>query len=164
MRFPRYLRRFGLLLLSVVLMAAFVPGAAAEGKRRPPFRLGAHVVPTNRQPHVRRGTRGGRHYDPERTHTIEFDLFRRARNGRERPSELRLYLPNGDLYRALPFTPTAPDTGVSKNRQPVATAVLPVSGTLITRYRLYGRWRAEVCWEDGADTECRHELTFVIDR
>ena len=162
MPFPRYLRRFGLLLLSVVLLAALVPNATAERKRRPPFRLGAHIVPTDRQSHVRRGTRGVRRYDPDRTHTIEFDLFRRAPDGRERPSELRLYLPNGDLYRSVPFTHA--DAAAPKNRQPVATAVLPVSGTLITRYRLYGKWSADVCWEDGAVTRCRRQLTFLIGR
>ena len=156
------LRRTGwcVLLAAIVLLAT--PGSEAMGKRsrRRPFLLRAHVVDFETGAHAKRGSRS-RFFRAYETHTIEFDVFRRGRAGSERPSQVKLYLPNGDLYSELDLEPFE-DESVRKRRRPAATARVRVSGTMITRYGLYGEWRAEVCWETGSVTSCRRGLTFAI--
>ncbi len=156
------LRRAGwcVLLAAIVLLAT--PGSEAMGKRyrKRPFLLRAHVVDFETGAHPRRRSRQ-RRFRAYETHTIEFDVFRRGRPGSERPSQVKLYLPNGDLYSALDLEPFDDDS-LRKRRRPAATARVRVSGTMITRYGLYGKWRAEVCWETGSVTSCRRGLTFKI--
>ena len=156
------LRRAGwcVLLAAIVLLAT--PGSEAMSKRtrKRPFVLRAHVVDFETEAHPRRRGRQ-RHFEAYETHTIEFDVFRRGRPGSERPTRVELYLPNGDLYSELDLDPFE-DESLRKRRSPVASARLRVSGTMITRYGLYGKWRAEVCWETGSVTSCRRGLTFAI--
>ena len=138
--------------------------SAAKKKRRRPFRVGAHYVTSESSPrHVRRNSYGQRRYDVYEHHAVEFDVYKRIRKARERAVELRLYMPNGDLYQALPLVPNENPTG-PKKRRPIATARLPIAGTLIARYRLFGWWRVDICWEDGADMTCRRGMNIYIDR
>ncbi len=156
------LRRAGwcVLLAAIVLLAT--PGSEAMGKRprKRPFALRAHVVDFETGAHPKRPSRQ-RRFRAYETHTIEFDVFRRGRPGSERPSQVKLYLPNGDLYSALDLEPFE-DASIRKRRRPAATVRVRVSGTMITRYGLYGKWRADVCWETGSVTSCRRGLTFKI--
>ena len=156
------LRRAGwcVLLAAIVLLAT--PGSEATGERlrKRPFLLRAHVVDfeTGAHPRLRVRRRRFRAYE---THTIEFDVYQRGRSGSERPTHIKLYLPNGDLYSALDLEPFE-DESMRRRRRPTATARVRVSGTMITRYGLYGKWRAEVCWETGSVTSCRRGLIFKI--
>jgi hypothetical protein len=84
-----------------------------------------------------------------------------AKRPRKRPTQVKLYLPNGDLYAAFDVE-TFEDQTIRKKARPAATVRVPVSGTMTTRYGLYGRWRAEVCWDVGSETSCHRELTFAI--
>ncbi len=156
------LRRAGwcVLLAAIVLLAT--PGSEAMGKRsrKRPFLLRAHVVDFETGAHPRRRSRR-RRFRAYETHTIEFDVFQRGRPGSERPTQVKLYLPNGDFYSALDLE-RFEDESIRKRRRPAATARVRVSGTMITRYGLYGKWRAEVCWETGSVTSCRRGLTFNI--
>ena len=156
------LRRAGwcVLLAAIVLLAT--PGSEARGKRRSkrPFVLRAHMVDFETEAHPTRRSRQ-RRFEAYETHTLEFDVFRRGRPGSERPTRVNLYLPNGDLYSALDLEPFEGKT-IRRRRRPAATARVRVSGTMITRYGLYGRWRAEVCWETGSDTSCGRGLAFTI--
>jgi len=154
-------RASGCILLAAIVLLA-TPGSEAMAKRarKRPFQLRAHVVDFETGAHPRkRSTR--RRFRAYKTHTIEFDVFRRRRRGIERPTQVKLYLPNGDLYAALDLEPFE-DESIRKRARPAATARVGVSNTMITRYGLYGKWRAEVCWETGSVTSCRRGLTFRI--
>ncbi len=148
------------LLAGIVLLAT--PGSEAMSKRpnKRPFLLRAHVVDFETGAHPRRRART-RRFRAYETHTIEFDVYARRRRGSERPTQIKLYLPNGDLYSALDLEPFE-DESIRKRRRPQATARVRVSGTMITRHGLYGKWRADVCWETGSVTSCRRGLTFKI--
>lgn len=146
-------------LATVVLLATPV-SEAGKRSRKGTFVLRAHAVDfESGQPSRRRSRRPS--FEGYETHTIELDVFRRGRAGAERPTEVKLYLPNGDLYATLEVTPTEEDS-VTRRARPVGTARLRVSGTMITRYGLYGSWRADVCWEVGSEASCRPALRFVI--
>ena len=98
------LRRAGwcILLTAIVLLAT--PGSEAMGKRlrKRPFLLRAHVVDFETGAHPRLRVRR-RRFRAYKTHTIEFDVYQRGRSGSERPTHIKLYLPNGDLLqRARP--------------------------------------------------------------
>lgn len=92
------------LLAAIVLLAT--PGSEAMGKRsrKRPFLLRAHVVDFETGAHAKRRSRR-RRFRAYETHTIEFDVFERGRPGSERPTQVKLYLPNGDLYSALDLEP-----------------------------------------------------------
>ena len=154
-------------VVSAILLGA-TPGSEATTKRRRtrPFVVRAHVVDfthdtQDTHSNRRRRERSFEGYD---THTIEFDVFRRGRSTLEQPTQIKLYLPNGDLYSAVDLeTVESPETNPRrKSRQPAATARVRVSGTVITRYRLYGDWRADICWRTGSVTSCRRGLNFDI--
>ena len=157
------LRRAGwcVLLAAIVLLATPGSEATAKRSRKRPFALRAHVVDFETGAHPKRPSRR-RRFRAYETHTIEFDVFQRGRPGFERPSQVKLYLPNGDLYSALDLEPFEDESIRKRRRRPVATARVRVSGTMITRYGLYGKWRAEVCWETGSVTSCRRGLIFMI--
>lgn len=148
------------LLAGIVLLAT--PGGEAMAKRpnKRPFLLRAHVVDFETAVHPKRRARK-RRFRAYETHTIEFDVFKRGPRGGERATQVKLYLPNGDLYSALDLE-SFEDESIRKRRRPTATARVRVSGTMITRYGLYGKWRADVCWESGSVTSCRRGLTFKI--
>lgn len=151
------------LLSAIVVVAATSTEAATKRRRSRPFVLRAHVVDFEKSEHPTRRRRE-RSFEGYETHTIEFDVFRRGRSKLERPTQVKLYLPNGDLYSAVDielFDVPQNDSG-RKNRPPTATARVRVSNTVITRYGLYGDWRAEVCWETGSTTTCHRGLTFDI--
>ncbi len=117
------LRRAGwcVLLAAIVLLAT--PGSEAmmgERPRKRPFLLRAHVVDFETGAHPRKRSRR-RRFRAYKTHTIEFDVFQRGRPGFERPSQVKLYLPNGDLYSALDLEPFE-DESIRKRGRPAATA------------------------------------------
>ena len=91
------------LIAAIVLMAT--PGSeAAKRPRKRPFLLRAHVVDFETGQHPRRRSRQ-RRFAGYRTHTVEFDVIPRGRTGVERPTQVKLYLPNGDLYGAFDVSP-----------------------------------------------------------
>ena len=93
------LRRAGWCVLLAAILLLATPGSEAMGKRsrKRKFSLRAHVVDFETGGHRRKRYR----FRAYATHTLEFDVFRRGRSGFERPSQVKLYLPNGDLYSAL---------------------------------------------------------------
>lgn len=149
-------------LVGALVLVATPVSEAGKGprERQRTFLLRAHVVDFDADEHPRRRSRR-RGFNGYETHTIEFDVFRRGRAGVERPTQVKLYLPNGDLYGAFEVSPFEDDS-VRERAHPVATARVPVAGTMITRYRLYGEWRADICWEVGIESSCRRALGFVI--
>jgi len=156
------LRRGGIsaIALATLVLCATPRSEAGERSRKAPFVLRAHAVDFESGQHPRRRSRRPS-FEGYETHTIELDVFRRRRAGLERLTEVKLYLPNGDLYGTLEVTPTEEDS-VARRASPVGTARLRVSGTMITRYGLYGSWRADVCWEVGTEASCRRALRFEI--
>lgn len=155
------LRRSGWWVMLAAMILFTAPGTdAAKRPRKRPFLLRAHAVDFETGRHPRARSRA-RRFDGYETHTVEFDVFQRGRAGVERPTQVKLYLPNGDLYGAFDVDPFT-DESIRRSGRPAATARVPVSGTMITRYGLYGKWRAEVCWEVGSEAACHRELNFVI--
>jgi hypothetical protein len=165
MRLPR--AGWGVVVAAIVLLAT--PGSEARSKRgrSRPFAVSAHVVDFEKPAHAFRRARQ-HSFDGYQTHTLELDVFRRGRSRLERATQVKLYLPNGDLYSAIDLEPVETEADANprrrraRRRAPTATARLRVSGTAITRYGLYGDWRVDVCWETGSTTTCRRALTFEI--
>lgn len=153
----------------LALVAALVilnsPESEARSKRRGarPFALRAHAVDFTKDSHSKRRVRQ-RSFEGHETHTIEFDVYRRGRSALERPTQVKLYLPNGDLYGAIDVVlfEGKVESGRHRRRTPEATARVRVSNTAITRFALYGKWRADVCWDTGTTTSCRRGLRFSI--
>jgi hypothetical protein len=85
------------------------------------------------------------------------------------PVEVKLFTPRGTLYQVLPATADASSSSEAgkKRRRPrhrgrSLTALVPLAGTQITTYALFGEWRAEA-YVDGADSPCTRPLEFVIE-
>ena len=161
-------RRFAWCALMATLGLAAAPltrdlEAKSNRRHRTPFALRAHVVDFEAESHPTRRARQ-RSFEGYETHTIEFDVFRRSRSELERPTQVKLYLPNGDLYSAVDVVPFEHQAAPRRRRSraPTATARVRVSGTAITRFGLYGEWRADVCWDSGSETSCRRALSFDI--
>lgn len=86
----------------------------------------------------------------------------------EHSQELRLFLPDGNLYQKLPrvrFTTLAssvssPDVQTARRSrgEPTVITALPVAGTLITQHSLVGTWRVQV-YLDG---ELVNEASFIL--
>lgn len=155
------LRRTCLGVLLAVLAVVVAPTAdAAKRPRKRPYLLRAHVVDFDTGQHPKRRSRQKR-FKGYQTHTVEFDVFQRGRAGVERATQVKLFLPNGDLYGAFDVAAFEDET-IRKTSRPTATVRVPIAGTMITRYGLYGRWRAEICWAVGSEESCRRALKFVI--
>ncbi len=80
------------------------------------------------------------------------------------PIQVKLFTPRGSLYQVLEATADGVSTsrGRSKRGARDLAAVLPVSGTHITTFELFGEWRAEA-YLDGSAAPCTRPLEFVIE-
>jgi len=85
------------------------------------------------------------------------------------PVHVKLFTPRGPLYQVLQATADAESTsraarsrGRSGRGVRVLAALVPVAGTHITTFALFGEWRAEVYLE-GSDAPCTRPLEFVIE-
>ncbi len=74
--------------------------------------------------------------------------------------ELKLITPSGHLYQTISATLEAPP---HRRASAELSLRLPVSGTLIERSALYGRWRAETL-VDHRLAVCRRPLRFTLNR
>jgi hypothetical protein len=85
------------------------------------------------------------------------------------PVHVKLFTPRGRLYQVLQATADAESTsraarsrGRSARDPRALVALVPVAGTQITTYALFGEWRAEV-YLDDAEAPCTRPLEFVIE-
>jgi hypothetical protein len=84
------------------------------------------------------------------------------------PVQVKLFTPRGRLYQIVPATAAAePPSRARKRVRPARrgsflTAVVPLAGTQVTTYALFGPWRAEV-YLDEAESPCTRPLEFVIE-
>jgi hypothetical protein len=84
------------------------------------------------------------------------------------PVQIKLFTPRGRLYQVVTATAAEPPSRVGKKRVRSAsrgsflTALVPLAGTQITTYALFGPWRAEA-YLDEADSPCTRPLEFVIE-
>ncbi len=82
------------------------------------------------------------------------------------PVHVKLFTPRGSLYQVLQAKADADSTASAARRRSrfarSLVAVLPVAGTQITTFALFGEWRAEV-YLDAAETLCTRPLEFVIE-
>ncbi len=175
-------RRNVLLGCVVISLCLAAPGVEAESKDtsgRLPCVARARAVAVDDAVHELQGrTRRQRQhslFSAYETHTLELDLLCRPEAPSPEELRLKLFLPNGDLYRELSVTEEAAETertdGADATRRrrrrrlrPVATARLPVAGTFITQYQLFGSWRVEVCWAEGSRQICKKALQFSLER
>lgn len=141
-------------LLAVTVLVGTTGGSEALGRR--PFYMRAHV---ERVEQDRRHGQRRKRFDAYETHAIEFDVIARKRAKDVRPTKLNLYLPNGDLYQTIDLEPHE-----GRPKRLLATGRLPVSGTFITRFGLFGAWTAEVCWGTGREETCARGMRFVLRR
>jgi len=82
------------------------------------------------------------------------------------PVHVKLFTPRGSLYQVLQAKADAESTSTAARRRGrsarALVALVPVAGTQITTYALFGEWRAEV-YLDAADAPCTRTLEFVIE-
>jgi hypothetical protein len=85
------------------------------------------------------------------------------------PVQVKLFTPRGRLYQILQATADAASTSEatkgprrSPHRGRSLAALVPLAGTQITTYALFGEWRAEF-YLDGAESPCTRPLEFVIE-
>lgn len=117
------------------------------------------------------GERNGRRHTPVLSAAEAKDLafvVSISADAASRPVQVRLFSPRGRLYQVLDALVDENTTegveGRRRSRRHVRSLVarLPVSGTQITTYAMFGTWRAEV-YLDGADTPCTRPMEFVIE-
>jgi len=94
---------------------------------------------------------------------LRFDVWLRA-SQTSRPAEVKIFMPNGSLYRVLPVgAEDSSSVGGPSNGLSVLSARFPVAGTQITSRSVYGTWRAEAFFV-GEEKACSRRLEFEIAR
>ncbi|HEY7820015.1 MAG TPA: hypothetical protein VIG29_17470 [Vicinamibacteria bacterium] len=157
--------RSRLLALAVLLLPMTSPAGQRRSREPVTCRLLAHAVEGEDPSHRPGGTRRfSRAFFAYETAAIELDVSCRGGKPLAAPTQVKFFLPGGELYRGVPLTPFEQDRKGSRGKATplVGTARLPVRGTFITQNQLYGEWRVEVCREMGSQELCADVLSFEI--
>jgi hypothetical protein len=158
---PLKAKRFLVALAAVVLTAGSV-AAAKRSSSKNTCLVKVHAVERDGTTSSRRRYRKAR-FSADETSRLELRAYCSA----ETPASaltLNVFLPNGDLYEAL--EPVAVERSPSRGRRRwhhVASAELPVAGTLVTQYQLFGKWSARICRSDGTSEGCGRVTRFTLE-